>query len=71
MCQFRIRFKRTLRECKQNKEIICANEHAKSFMDKAMTSFWKGIKKNSYYNSRVPLAPMIDKCDREKDICDM
>ena len=69
MCQSRIRFKRTLRECRQNEEIIRANEHAKSFMDKDMTSFWKGIKKNN--NSRVPLAPMIDKCIGEKDICDM
>ena len=69
MCQSRIRFKRTIRECIQNEEIICATEHAKSFMDKDMTFFWKGIKKN--YNSRVPLAPMIDKCIVEKDICDM
>ena len=38
-------------------------------MDKDMTSFWKGIKKNN--NSRVPLLPMIDKCIGEKDICDM
>ena len=60
MCQSKIRFKRTLRECKQNEEIIRANEHAKSFMDKNMISLWKGIKKND--NSRVPLAPMIDKC---------
>ena len=34
-----------------------------------MTSFWIGIKKNN--NSRVPLAPMIDKCIGEKDICDI
>ena len=59
MCQSRIRFKRTLRECRQNEEITRANEHDKSFMDKDMTLFWKGIKKNN--NSRVPLAPMIDK----------
>ena len=38
-------------------------------MGKDMTSFWKGFKKNN--NSRVPLAPMIDKCIGEKDICDM
>ena len=38
-------------------------------MNKDMTSFWKGIKKNN--NSRVPLASMIDKCIGEKDICDM
>ena len=69
MCQSRIRFKRTLRECKQDEEIIRANEHAKSFMDKDMTLIWKGNKEN--YNSRVPLAPMIDKCIGEKDICDM
>ena len=69
MCQSRIRFKRKLRECRQNEEIIRANEHAKSFMDKDMTSFWKGIKKS--FNSRVPLVPMIDKCIVQKDICDM
>ena len=46
-----------------------ADEHAKSLMEKDMTSVWKGIKKN--YNSRVPLAPMIDNCIGEKDICDM
>ena len=54
---------------RQNEEIIRANEHAKSFMYKDMTSFWKGIKHNN--NSKVPLAPMIDKCIGEKDICDM
>ena len=27
-------------------------------MEKDMTSFWKGIKNN--YNSKVPLAPMIN-----------
>ena len=46
MCQSRIGFKRILRECKQNEEIIRANEHAKSFMEKDMTSFWKDIKNN-------------------------
>ena len=69
MCQSRIRFKLRLRECRHNEEIIRANEHAKSLMEKDMTSFWKGIKKN--YNSRVSLAPMIDNCIGEKDICDM
>ena len=69
MCQSRIRFKRTLRECRQNEEINRANEHAKSLMEKDMTSFWKGIKKNYY--SKVPLAPMINNCVYEKDICDM
>ena len=38
-------------------------------MEKDMTSFWKGIKKN--YNSKVSLAPMINNCVGEKDICDM
>ena len=46
LCQSSIRFKRTLRECRQNGEIIGANEHAQSLMEKDMTSFWKGIKKN-------------------------
>ena len=57
-----------MRECRQNEETIRANEHAKSLMEKDMTSFWKGIKKN--YNSKVPLAPMINNCVGE-DICDM
>ena len=52
-----------------NEEIIRANKHAKSLMEKDMTSFWKDIKNN--YNSKVPLAPMINNCDGEKDICDM
>ena len=69
MCQSRIRFKRTLRECRQNEEIIRANAHANSLMEKDMTSFWKGIKKDS--NARVPLAPMIDNCIGDKEICDM
>ena len=34
-----------------------------------MTSFWKDIKKN--YDTRLPPAPMVDKCIGEKDICDM
>ena len=34
-----------------------------------MTLFWKDIKKN--YDTRLPLAPMVDKCIDEKDICDM
>ena len=69
MCQSRIRFKRTLRECRQNEEIIRANAHANSLMEKNMTSFWKGIKKD--INARVPLAPMIDNCIGDKKICDM
>ena len=44
VCQCRIRFKRTLRECRQNEEIIRVNEHAKSFIDNDMTSFLKGFK---------------------------
>ena len=34
-----------------------------------MTSFWKGIKKDK--NTRVPLAPMVDNCIGDKEICDM
>ena len=34
-----------------------------------MTPFCKDIKKN--YDTRLPLAPMVDKCIREKDVCDM
>ena len=39
MCQSRIRFKRTLRECRQNDDTIRANAHANSLMKKDMTSF--------------------------------
>ena len=67
MCQSRTRFKRTLRERRQNEEIIRANEHAKSFINKYMTLCWKSIKKKN--NSRVPLAPLRDKSIGEKDIC--
>ena len=69
MSQSRIKFKRILRECRQNEKIIRANAHAKSLMKKNMTSFWTGIKKDS--NARVPLAPMIDNCIGDKGICDM
>ena len=69
MCQSRIRFKRTLKECRQNEESLRANAHAKSLFEKDMTSFWKDIKKN--YDTRLPPAPMVDKCIGEKDICDM
>ena len=34
-----------------------------------MTSFWKGIKRDN--NTRVPLAPMVDNCIGDKEICDM
>ena len=34
-----------------------------------MTSFWKGIKNDN--NTRVPIAPMIDNCISDKEICDM
>ena len=34
-----------------------------------MTSFWKGIKKDN--NTRVPLAPMVDNCIGDKEVCDM
>ena len=69
MCQSRIRFKRTLRECRQNEETIRANAHANSLMKKDMTSFWKGIKKDN--NTRIPLAPMVDNCIGDKESCDM
>ena len=38
-------------------------------MEKDMTSFWKGIKKES--SARVPLAPMINNCIGDKEICDI
>ena len=70
MCQSRIRFKRTLRECRQNEETIRANAHANSLMKKDMTSFWKCIFKRDN-NTRVPLAPMVDNCIGDKEVCDM
>ena len=69
MCQSRIRFKRTLKGCRQNEESLRANAHAKSLFEKDMTSFWKDI--NNNYDTRLPLAPMVDKCIGGKDICDM
>ena len=66
ICQSRIRFKRTLKECRQNEETIRANAHANSLMKKDMTSFWKGIKKDN--NTRVPLAPMVNYCIGDKEI---
>ena len=69
MCQSRIKFKRTLRECRQTEETIRANAHANSLMKEYMTSFWKGIKKDN--NTRVPFAPMVDNCIDDKEFCDM
>ena len=69
MCQSRIRFKSTLRECRQTEGTIRANAHANSLMSKDMTSFWKGIKRDN--NTRVPLAPMVDNCIGDKETCDM
>ena len=34
-----------------------------------MTSLWKGVKKDN--NTGVPLAPMVDHCIGDKEICDM
>ena len=64
-----IRFKRTLRECRQNGETISENAHANALMKKDMHSFWKGIKKDN--NIGVPLAPIVDNCIGDKEICDM
>ena len=69
MYQSRIRFKRKVRECRQNEETICVSAHANSLMKKDMTLFWKGIKKDN--NTRVPLAPMIHNCIDDKESCDM
>ena len=41
----RLRFKYTLRICKQNEQAIRANAHAKALLEKDMLSFWKGVKK--------------------------
>ena len=34
-----------MRECRQNEEIIRANAHANSLMEKDMTLFWKVLRK--------------------------
>ena len=60
MCQSRTRFKRTLRECRQNEETIHASAHTNSPMENDMTLFRKSVKKDS--NARVPLAPVVDNC---------
>ena len=48
----RLRFKYTLRICRQNEQAIRANAHAKALLEKDMLSFWKGVKKEN--NSRLP-----------------
>ena len=51
MGQSRIRVRRSLKECKQNEERLCANAHAQSLFEKDMTSFWEDSKKN--YDTRL------------------
>ena len=58
-----------MRECRQNEETIRANAHANSLMKKDMTSFWKSIKRDN--NTRDLLAPMVDNCIGDKEICDI
>ena len=58
-----------MRKCRQDEETICANAYANSLMKRDMTSFWKDVKKDN--NTRVPLAPMVDNCIGDKEICDM
>ena len=72
-----IRFKCTLRECRQNKETIRANyiikAHANSLMIKDMTTFWnwKNIKKIITQEFLLHLW-LIDHCRiGDKEICDM
>ena len=43
----RLRFKYTLRICRQNEQAIRANAHAKALLEKDMLSFWKGVKKTT------------------------
>ena len=61
--------KYALRQCKQNKDAIMANEHATSLIDKDINSFWSGIRKSN--NSRLPLATTVNQCTGESNIAEM
>ena len=65
----RLRFKYTLRICRQNEQAIRANAHAKALLEKDMLSFWKGVKKEN--NSRLPLSSKVNNCVGEENICKM
>ena len=65
----RLRFKYTLRICRQNKQAIRANAHAKVLLERDMLSFWKGVKKEN--NSRLPLSSKVNNCVGEENICKM
>ena len=70
MRRSRLRFTYALRQCNQNEKYIRADQYAKFFMNKDMTSFWySGIRKSS--KTRIPLASMIDNCTGEENIAHM
>ena len=69
MRRSRLRFRYTLRHCRQNKQSIRADMHAKAYLEKDMVSFWKGMKKENI--SRLPLPSKVDNCVGEEEISNM
>ena len=69
MRRSRLRFRYTLRHCRQNEQSIRADMHAKAYLEKDMVSFWKGMKKENI--SRLPLPSKVDSCVGEEEISNM
>ena len=69
MRRSRLRFRYTLRHCRQNEKSIRADMHTKAYLKKDMVSFWKGMKKESI--SRLPLPSKVDHCVGEEEISNM
>ena len=53
MKRSRLRFRYTLRHCRQNEQSIRADMHAKAYLEKDTVSFWKGMKKRKYLSITV------------------
>ena len=66
MCQSRIRFKRTLRECRQNEEIIHANAHVNFLMEKDSSKAFVERELHSIKDSSIVFRP-IDICNALKN----
>ena len=60
MKRSRLRFRYTLRHCRQDDQSIRANMHAKAYLEKDVVSFSKGMKKENI--SRLPLPSKVDNC---------
>ena len=60
MNQSRLRFKRALKYCQQNENIMRATTLTESMMNNDMNVFWKDVHKLT--NSRMPLATKVDGC---------